>query len=240
MAAPLSVLSSLERLVLEFQSPQSRPDRESRSLPPPKRSILPALDYFRFVGVIEYLEDFVTFIDATQLKRYYLGFSEQIEFDTPQLAQFVNRTAKPTDCDAHVEFNEGFACVGIPSGSDIVILPRGLDRQLSSIVRVCNSSFHPLSIVEDLYIEDRYWPPVWKNDAIENTLWLQLLVPYTAVKTLYLSEEFAPGIAAALQELVGDRIIEVLPSLQNIFVKRVKPSEPFHCFQKNIGPFVAA
>jgi len=43
--------------------------------------------------------------------------------------------------------------------------------------------------------------------------WLQLLLLFTALKILYLPKEFAPGIAAALQELVGRRITEVLPSL---------------------------
>jgi hypothetical protein len=31
----------------------------------------------------------------------------------------------------------------------------------------------------------------------DNTLWLQLLLPFTAVKNLYLFKKFAPGIAAA-------------------------------------------
>ncbi|SRR5713101_4798067 len=75
------------------------------------------------------------------------------------------------------------------------------------------------------------------NDAIENTLWLQLFLPFTAVKNLYLSEEFAPGIAAALQELVGSRITEVLPSVQNIFVEALESLGPL---QENIGRFVAA
>jgi hypothetical protein len=39
------------------------------------------------------------------------------------------------------------------------------DWQLSSIKQVCNSSLHPLSTVEDLYIKHRYSQPVWKNDA---------------------------------------------------------------------------
>ena len=64
MVAPLSVLSSLRTLWLDFRSRQSRPGRESRSPRPPKRSILPALDYFYFKGVTEYLEDLVTYIDA--------------------------------------------------------------------------------------------------------------------------------------------------------------------------------
>jgi len=96
---------------------------------------------------------------------------------------------------------------------------------------------HPLSTVEGLYIEHQYLQLIWKDDAIENTLWLQLLRPFAAAKNLYLSKESAPGIATALQELVGERITEVLPSLRNIFVKGLEPSGPF---QKNIGQFVAA
>jgi hypothetical protein len=62
-------------------------------------------------------------------------------------------------------------------------------------------------------------------------------LPFTAVKNLYLCREFGPGITAALQELVGARITEVLPSLQNIFVESLQPSGTF---QENIGQFVAA
>ena len=94
-------------------------------------------------------------------------------------------------------------------------------------------------MVEDLYIERRlgYSQQVWTNDAIENTLWLQLFRAFTAVKSLYLCKEFAPGIAVALQELVGDRITEVLPSLQNIFVEGLEPSGPV---EESVGQFVAA
>jgi hypothetical protein len=246
MVAPLSVLSSLGSLILGFQSPQSRPYRETRRPHPPKRSILPALDYFQFRGVIEYLEDFVTFIDAPQLKILHIRFFNQIDFDTPRLAQFITRTPtlRPHD-EAHVQLNDYAARIehrSRPSESNpdnlwIEISCIGPDWQLSSIEQVCNSSLHPLSTTEDLYIEHQYEELVWKDDAIENTLWLQLLRPFSTVKNLYLSEEFASGIAAALQELVGGRIMEVLPSLQNIFVKRLKPSGPF---QKNIGQFVAA
>jgi hypothetical protein len=240
VVALLSVLSSLEILSLGFQSPQSRPDWESRILPPPKRSILPALDQFRFKGVTEYVEDLVVFIDAPQLNSLYITFFNQIDFDTPRLAQFINRTPKLRKRDAHVQFNDTFAGVGLPPGSrtlEIEISCREPDWQLSSVAQVCNSSLHPLSAVEDLYIEHRYSELVWKNEAIEGTQWLELLLPFTAVKNLYLSKEFAPGIAATLQELVGARITEVLPSLHDIFVEGLEPSGPFH---ENIEQFVAA
>ncbi len=92
MAALLSVLSSPESLILRFQSPQSRPDWESRRPPPPKRSVIPALNQFTFKGVIEYLEDLVTYIDAPQLDGFRIAFFNQIDFDGPRLAQFISRT----------------------------------------------------------------------------------------------------------------------------------------------------
>ena len=233
-----AVLPSLERLVLLFQSHQSRPDWGIRRPPPSKRSVIPALTYLSFKGVVEYLEDLVTGIDAPQLYLMYISFFNQIDFDTPQLAQFINRTPKlRTRDEAYVLFKDTLPNVMLqPRPLDITISCREPDWQLSSIVQVCNS-LHPISTVEVLSVENRYWKLDWKNDAIENTLWLQLLLPFTAVKDLYLSKEFSLGVAAALEELVGRRITEVLPSLQNIFVKELKPSGPF---QEKIGQFIAA
>jgi hypothetical protein len=57
------------------------------------------------------------------------------------------------------------------------------------------------------------------------------------VKNLYLSKEFAPHIVPALQELVGGRATEVLPTLQNIFLEGLQPSEPA---QEGIQQFIAA
>jgi hypothetical protein len=50
MVTPLSVLSNLDTLILQFQSVQSRPDRETRCPPPSKRSVIPALTSFHFSG----------------------------------------------------------------------------------------------------------------------------------------------------------------------------------------------
>ncbi len=234
MVGLLSLLSSLESLLLQFQSPQSRPDWESRRLPPSKRSVVPALTYFEFNGVIEYLEDLVTYIDAPRLHGIHIAFFNQIDFDGPRLAQFISRTPALGDYEAHVEFNDSTASVKLPSRSAIEISCREPDWQLSSVAQVCNSCLPPRSMIEDLYIEHRYSRLVWKDDAIENTLWLELILPFPAIKNLYLSKDFAPGIMAALQEIVGT---EVLPSLQNVFVHGLEPSGPF---QENIGQFVAA
>jgi hypothetical protein len=46
------------------------------------------------------------------------------------------------------------------------------------------------------------------------------------VKNLYLSEEIARRIVPALQDLVGDRATEVLPTLENIFLEEGQQSGP--------------
>jgi hypothetical protein len=252
MVALLSALSSLEVLYLEFEYLEYLPDGkiETRCPPPPERSVLPVLEYFRFNGVPEYLEDLVTIIDAPQLNKLHISFFDPIDFDTQQLAQFVNRTSKLGKRDeARVEFNDRSARVLFET-LEIFILCREPDLRLSSVAQVCNSSLP--STVEDLYIEHPNSKLFWQNDAIDNTRrlrlvrqngaienaqWLQLLLPFTTVKNLYLSNELGPGIAAALQELAGARITEVLPSLRNIFVEKLQLSGPL---QENIGHFVSA
>jgi len=250
MIALLSMLSSLERLSLRSLEirPQSRSALESRRLPPLKRSVIPSLTYFFYIGVNEYLEELVTSIDAPQLDSLRIIFNfNQIDFDTPRLAQFINHTPKFRACnEVHVRFKDSVFDVRLTNRTHesgfvtcrIEMWCREQDWQLSSIAQVCNSSLLPHSVVEDLYIErQRYSRLPWENDAIENTLWLELLLPFTAVKNLCLAEEFAPGIAAALQELMGGRITEILPSLQNIFVRRLEPWGPFH---EQVGQFIAA
>jgi hypothetical protein len=245
MVALLSVLSSLEFLRLAFQSPQSGPDRESPSLPPLKRSILPVLREFSFQGVAEYLGELVTRIDTPRLKSLNIGLVNRIDFDYPRLAQFINRTPTLRACDeaqvlfSHIAINVVLEYRTPVTDYHLIEISCSIsNRQLSSVELLCDS-LHTLSAVEDLYIgSEPYSELIWEDDPIENILWLELLRPFTAVKNLYLSKDFAPLIAAALQQLtVEGRITEVLRSLLTIFVEGIGPWGPF---QEHIGPFMAA
>jgi hypothetical protein len=94
--------------------------------------------------------------------------------------------------------------------------------------------------MESLYIyEDPFSPPNWKDDIEENTKWLDLLLPFTTVKNLYLCKRFAPRIAPALQELTvsGGRTTEELPALQNVLLEGFRPSDPV---QEGIAQFISA
>ena len=246
IATALSVLTSLERLTLQFQSSPWL-DRASRRPPPSTRSVLPVLGYFRFNGATKYLEDLVARIDSPRLNALEIVFSGEIVFHTRQLIQFINRTpmsraleeANITFYDVSVEFNFGVLSQTSSYGRlDVEIYHRGLDRQLLSVAQVCTSCLPPLTILQDLFIYEQLHQD-W-NDNIENGLWLQLLHPFTAVKNLYLSKEVALRIGSALQdsELAEGGTTEVLPALQNLFLEGLESWEPV--VQEGIAMFVAA
>jgi hypothetical protein len=237
----LSTLTRLTTLWLLFESPPSRPDQARERLPPLTRSVLPVLTFLEFKGVSEYLEVVVARIDSPQLDTLRITFFNDIVFDTSQLAQFIRRTPiLKALTKAHVTFEGGEVSVDLPSrtsryeGLNVRILCIELDWQVSSMEQVCSSCLTPISMLDDLYIKILHPNPNWQDNT-ENAQWLELLHPFTAAKNLYLSEEIARRIVPALEELVGARATEVLPSLKNIFLEG-QPSGPI---QEDIQQFVA-
>ena len=147
----LSALTSLETLNIKFKSPQSRPDRRRRP-PPLTRILLPALTWFEFKGVSEYLDALVARIDAPLLNYLDIVFFHQLIFDTPQLTQFISRTPKfKAYDDARVHFFDfGVRVSTIDNAVGLAISCRQSDWQLSSLVQVCGSIFIP--VIKHLYI----------------------------------------------------------------------------------------
>ena len=241
MVAALSTLNSLEQLSLEFRSPRSRPERR---LPPPTRIVLPALTEFQFKGASEYLEDLVARIGAPRLFTLSITLFNQIIFDTPQFIQFISHTPtlEPLK-EARVSFGGGASSVNFSSQTsgyehfEVKIPCNDLDWQVSSLEQVFTSCLPHLSTLEGLSIDSPGgWLPDWQ-DNVENTLWLELLLPFTTVKNLYISEEFARRIVPALQDLVEGRRIEVSPALENIFLEGLDSLESSGPVEKGIGMF---
>jgi hypothetical protein len=92
--------------------------------------------------------------------------------------------------------------------------------------------------VEHLYIQSGTWQLHWQDD-IENSQWLEIFHAFAAVKNLYISSVFTPYVVQALRELVGERVTEVLPTLQTLFLEETLlfKLEPV---QEMIGQFLAA
>ena len=243
MVTALSVLTRLKCLYIGFESHRSRPDRKSQRPPPSIRTLLPVLTRLRFKGVDEYLEDLLVRVDAPLLDKLEITFFYQLVFDSPQLIQFISRTPKfKTNNEARVEFSRFDVTVTLPHPFDgafkLGISSSQPDRHLSSVARVCSSSFIQalVSTVEHLYIRSSFWRPGWQ-DVFENRQWLELFHPFTAVKNLYISSEFAPRVVPALKELIGEGVTEVLPALQTLFLEEPLSSGPV---QKTVEQFVAA
>lgn len=247
----LSLLFELQSLFIGFESPRCRPRWNTQRPAPPTRTLLPALTKLWLKGVGEYLEDFVARINAPLLDSLRIIFLHQLVFDTPQLTQFIGRTPKfKAHVEAHVFFRDRNVSVTLPQ-SEPETCDGKLDRmlqleiscwqsdwQLSYLTQACNLSFPRAFIpaVEHLYIRSGSSPLHWQDD-IENSQWLEFLHPFTAVKCLYISREFTPLIVPALRELVRERVAEVLPSLQTLFLEETHPTERV---VETVGNFVAA
>ena len=234
----ISTLPRLEKLCLGFESPRSRP---SRPLSPPTRSVLPALIKLYFTGVSEYLEDLLARIDSPLLDRLEIAFFHQLIFDTPQLIQFITRTPTLHVDRARVDFTNLHVRVTFQTTSSshhltLAILCRKPEWQLSSMAQIC-TSFVPRLMVGLLSIRERSRSKLEWQDDIEYNQWLELLRPFTGVKDLYLSKEFAPRIAPSLQGLIGGGTTEVLPVLQSLFLEELRLSG---AVEEAIGKFVAA
>lgn len=83
--------------------------------------------------------------------------------------------------------------------------------------------------------EGQYPRPHWQ-DNVEGTQWLDLLHPFITVKNLYLSSRLTIPVTFSLQGLAGERVLEVLPALRNLFFEAPQPFGPV---QDAIQQFVA-
>ena len=242
----LAVSVNLKSLIIEFESPLSRPIRESRPLPP-TRTILPAFTRFVFEGVSEYLEDFMARIDAPLLGYIRITFADQLVFDIAQLAHFTRRTTAFQGLDeAHLRLTHyGIQVESLPltpptkasfEMSVLSILCKDPNWQLPSLAQLLTSLFPFIRIVEHLYIDDSRLPLPRQRD-IDNMEWLEVFRPFSAVRNLYVSADLARRIAPALQDFLGERVVDALPALNTIFVEKLTPSGSI---PEAFGQFVAA
>jgi hypothetical protein len=170
----------------------------------------------KFEGTNEYLEDLPSRIDVPQLDHLdilftFLYLDRAIVLDTPQLLRFISRIPKFQAPDKG----------GVSIETQLQVARRNfhidfwLPGQISSIIRL---ETFPLPTLECLYIDGQH-SVQHQQDNAENTRWLERFRPFTPVKNLFLCMDFAPHIASALQGLVGEGAMEVLPTLENAFIE---------------------
>ena len=222
IVACVLALTRLETFILSFHSPSSFPNIEHRPPPPPTRALLSALTSFNFQGVSAYLEDLVVRIDTPLLDKLGITFFHEF-INTTQLIQFIDRLPKlKIQNEAHVDFksSEVHLTFGQEYKKGLDILYEVEDWHVSSVAQVCALSLSRdfSATVESLHIWKHRSSSVYGDIEAENNHWLELLRPFTSVKSLYLSPSIVTCIAPVLQELVEERVAGVLPALQTLFL----------------------
>jgi hypothetical protein len=236
MVACLAALPNLEFLHIGFRSPISRPPQIT---PPPRiRIVLPALTELLFIGVSEYLEDFVARIDTPLLDTFDITFFMDLNFEIPQLGHFIRRAGRLEPLDqARMTFDDDVINVEVSPRFWLQIRCEfeRPDWQLSLMVQIFGQL---LSHVEQLEICQSSLDGVdWTDPDMDSSPWLELFHLFIALQRLYVSEELVTPVAAALQELTEGGTMGVLPALQSLFLQGPEPSGPV---PEGVQSFVAA
>ena len=228
MATCLAMLPNLEHLRFGFDSSRTHPNQTLFT-----RTVLPTLTSFHFEGASEYLDDFIARVDAPALQTFLIDFSGPI-FRISQLYKFISRAEwfkLPTQ--AMVNF-EAFTYIRLLplDGFNLTI---SCGEGVSSMASVCQELSPFFSHVERLELYGRYRRRGQPN--MDPPPWPELFHPFIAVQNLCVSTRLVPLIAPALQDLTGERAIEVLPKLRMLFLGGY---QPYSSVQEAIEPFVAA
>jgi len=249
MITSLSALTKLESFELGFRSPQSRAKRASQPSPTVTRVILAALTRFQFQGDSTYLEEIVSRVDAPLLETFTITIFDCLVFDTPQLRHFISHTESFTALNrADVIFDSDYSDISViffppdgPGSADRGALTLGVlytnsGPEFISLVRLCSSSLPLLPTLKRLSTRRHLSPRQPRTGVTE---WVDFLRVFTFVKDLDLSGnvKLVRYFLAALREVAGERVIETLPALQNIFLSVLWTSGNM---MKVIEPFVTA
>jgi hypothetical protein len=245
----VSALTQLTYVDIGFESPASRPDPTPRRPPPLTPAVLHALTTFKFRGVSEYLEDLVAQIDAPVLEVVEITLFNQLIFDIRHLPRFIGHISSFMSCNrAEMRIYGGRIVISLlpsmrtslPNLFRLELRCGGVDWQVSSMAQICGQCSFLLSGIKQLDIRGHM-------DLLESTLqvdmdntqWLELFHPFSAVQTLSISPEFRSFIVSALQGLSGESISGVLPALDNFHLERYQVS-PSVSERQDIEPFVTA
>jgi len=230
----LATLPNLRSLSIAHRYPESLPFISS--LPPPIRAVLPALTYL-LVTVSQYSEAFVARIDSPLLNQLNAVFFTDLVFEIKQLHNFISRIERLEPFNrAYMKFlsygesGEIRMILQSPTMFELTVMCETPDWDLSSTTQIFSRQLSLLSHVEELEIrEDPEARFEWKYDSDRDpSQWLGLFHLFIAVQSLYVSNRLVPPVSVALQELTGERTMEVLPALRNLFLEGLRPSGPAH------------
>jgi hypothetical protein len=215
----LAMLPRLDHLFIGFV-PWSLHDW---SLPVPPRAarvVLPALTSLDFEGETTLLEDFVSQIDAPMLTSIEITYIDIPASPIPELYGFLKRSdsIKSSLLRNSMIYFDGGDTIGVffgpgahpkevPSITIHIKFCEGIHDQVSLMVQVLSQISAMLSNVVRLVIRAE------RLEDLDSICWLHLLYPFTAVKILRVSKEFAKMLAHALKDMPAETATQMLPAL---------------------------
>lgn len=248
LAVGLSATTQLKQLKLYFQPQSHRPDQTRTPLPPKSRSMLPALTEIHFRGNSDYFEDLVSRIDAPAVEQVDINFLDLNTFDTPQLAQFIDRTRtlrsphhtsfRLSEDDITITHNFRLAPPSSSSSGTIrlQISCDDVDRQMSILVHVGRQFSRLLSSVETLDANGSQMLFSLRDPReTDSAKWLELLRHFRGVRKLEIAGALVPNIASALEQVTGNVARGILPLLRDFHL-----DVPHVSMSPSIEPFIAA
>ena len=228
MVACLAALPRLKRFLMEFRSATSRPDR---IFPPPvTRTVLPALSHFEFVGANEYLEHLVARIDGPQLDGIIITYLNQlVDLQVPQLSKFIDRSVGyKLTLFKHAEVffqNDWVSFTMYPRANHpfldwrparIFVSCKDLDWQVWHIAQVVSQFSATIATFVHLKLDIDEDPQSQDTNDVE---WQHLLHQFSTVKTLHVPRKLAAHVSLALEDTTGETVVNVLPSLELIYLE---------------------
>ena len=226
MVTSLAALTRLECLCTWFKSPTFRLQLSYSTLS--TRLVLPSLITFHFRGCSEYLEHFLARIDTPLLESFTITYFNQLDFQVPQLSQFIGRTENLELAQSRheqVRFRVSNAYIELyfeekgyrRSRLTLRISCESLHWQISHMAQILGQSPIIASNVDKLSIEEVDMQlDLGSQDDTDDTNWLELLRPFTSVKMLHGSKYLARYIAFALDGVTEDMVTRVLPALESL------------------------
>ena len=226
LVTALSTLVQLERLTVDFYSPDSRPT-PSMTRTRHQRTSLPSLVFLVFHGTSEYIEEFVARIDLLALLSIRIKLFNDIFFEIPQFCEFMTRLNQPCsptlalvrfdlfDSDTvRVDFTPE-TNVEDESRCSLETSCIPFDWKLSFLTQIISqlspllSSVHKLTILAASIVK----APTGE-EAADSIQWLELFQPFTHVtKVTVWERKVIPGI---VQALVMEDAAGVLPELTTL------------------------
>jgi len=230
MVTYLTTLPILKEFSVGFswQPSESRPDPSPpTNLLSQTPVVLPALTFFRFEGVSEYLEDFVARIDTPLLDNVDIVFFVHHIFHVQQLSGLIIRseTFKPLE-QAFIELHSWTLRITLrsptrPSRFFMGIRCHTMLWRISLMAQLCNDLSPLLSHVERLELYGNPCPVSALPSDMESAQWLNLFRPFTAVQNLHVSKLIVPLVAPVLQgpNVPGEGHTDALPALRELILE---------------------